>query len=80
MVVHETRGKNSNIFISWSSIWFEIFEKAHRAWKISEKTLFSGQAQVAKILNDKKYFNTGENLQGNSVFQGKRKFLKTPEW
>jgi len=35
------------------------------------------QALIAKILNDKKYFNTGEKCQGNSVFQGK--LLKIPE-
>ena len=43
---------------------------APRSWKISGQTLFSGQALIAKILNDKKYFNTGEKFQGNSVFQG----------
>ena len=44
---------------------------APRAWKISGQTLFSGQALIAKILNDKEYFNTGKKFQGNSVFQGK---------
>jgi len=48
-----------------------------RAWKFWEQTLFSGQALVAKILNDKKYFNTGKNFQGNRVFQGK--LIKNPE-
>jgi len=51
---------------------------APRAWKISRQTLFSGQALIAKILNDKKYFSTGEKCQDNSVFQGK--LLKIPEW
>jgi len=50
----------------------------HRAWKISGQTLFSGQALIAKILNDKNYYNTGENFQGNSVSQGK--LLKNAEW
>ena len=49
-----------------------------RAGKFSGQTLFSGQALIAKILNDKIYFNTGEKFQGNSVFQGK--LLKNPEW
>jgi len=44
------------------------------------KLCFSGQTQSrSKILNGEKIFNTVKNFQSNSVFQGKRKFLKIPE-
>jgi len=49
--------------------------------KNSRATLFfRASASCSKILNDKKYiFNTVKNFKANSVFQGKRKFLKNPE-
>jgi len=43
------------------------------------ETLFSGQAQVVKNPECKKYFQHSENFQGNSVFQGKGKLLKNRE-
>jgi len=43
----------------------------HRRTRRGSGGRFLGQALIAKILNDKNYFNTGEKLQGNSVFQGK---------
>ena len=39
---------------------------------------FSGQEQVAKILNDKKYIQYSGFRA--TVLQGKRKLLKNPEW
>jgi len=47
--------------------------------KISRETMFSGQAQVAQKSRMMKTLQQSENFQGNSVFQGKRKFLKNPE-
>ena len=49
--------------------------------KFSGKTLFSGQAQIVKNPECKKYIHYSENCQGNSIFffQGKRKFLKNRE-
>ena len=46
----------------------------------SGQTLFSGQAQVAQKSWMIKTFPYIEKLQGSSVFQGKRKLLKNPEW
>ena len=41
---------------------------------------FRASASCSNILNDKKcIFNTVKNLRANSVFQGKRNFLKNPE-
>jgi len=37
---------------------------------------FSKQAQVAQILNGKKYIQYSEKFQGKLCFQGKRKLLK----
>jgi len=42
-------------------------------------TLFSGQAQVVKILNVKRIFNTVKNFRATLFFQGKRKLLKNLE-
>jgi len=40
---------------------------------------FSANISCSKIQNDKKYmFNTVNS--GHTVFQGKRKLLKIPEW
>ena len=45
------------------------------------KLCFSGQAQVAqKSWIVKNMFNAVKNFRGNSVFQGKRKLLKNPEY
>ena len=42
---------------------------------------FSGQVQVAKkSWMVKNIFNTVKNFRANSIFQGKRKLLKIPEW
>jgi len=49
-------------------------------------SVFRASASCSKILNDKKYFTTVKNFRAtlffraNSVFQGKRKLLKNPEW
>jgi len=42
--------------------------------------VFRASARCSKILNDKKYFNTGKNFRAICVFQGKRKLFKNPEW
>jgi len=48
--------------------------------KIFRETLLSGQAQVVKNPECKKYIHYSEDFQGNSVFfQGKRKLLKNRE-
>jgi len=39
-------------------------------WKISGETLFSGQAQVVKYPECKKYIQYSEQFQANSVFWG----------
>ena len=50
------------------------------AWKISGETLFSGQVQVdQKSWMIKIYLQCSE-LRARSVFQGKRKLFKNPEW
>ena len=41
--------------------------------------LFRASASCSKLLNVKSIFNTVKNFRANSVFQGKRKLLKTPE-
>jgi len=41
---------------------------------------FRASAGCSKILDDKKIFQYSEKFLGNSVFQGKRKLLKNPEW
>ena len=47
-------------------------------WKISGKTVFQGKPKLAeKSWMVKNIFNTPKNLRANSVFQGKRKCLKT---
>jgi len=46
---------------------------------MSGQLCFQGKRSFSKILISKKYIQYSENFQGNSVFQGKRKFLKNPE-
>jgi len=40
---------------------------------------FRASATCSKILNVKSILNTVKKFRANSVFQGKRKFLKNPE-
>ena len=47
---------------------------------ISEKSLFSGQTQVAQKSWMIKNTYSIEWIQGKLCFQGKRKMLKNPEW
>ena len=48
--------------------------------KFQCKLCFQGKRySCSKILDDKKIFQYSEKFQGNSVFQGKRKLLKSPE-
>jgi len=51
-----------------------------RLWKISGDTPFQGQAQVAQKSWMIKNTYSVLWIQAPSVFQGKRKLLKTPEW
>jgi len=50
-------------------------------WKVSGQLCFSGQAHssCSKLLNVKHIFNPVKNSRANSVFQGKRRLLKTPK-
>jgi len=49
--------------------------------KLLGETLFSGQAQVDKNPEYKKYIHYNQNFQSNSVFfQDKGKLLKNPKW
>jgi len=41
---------------------------------------FRASASCSKILNAKSILHTVKNFRGNSVFQGKRKLFKNPEW
>jgi len=52
---------------------------AHPTWKISGQALFSGQAQVAQKSWMIKNISIQWKIQGNPVFEGKRKLLKNPE-
>jgi len=43
-------------------------------------SVFRASVCDSKLQNNKNIFNTVKNFRASSVFQGKRKLLKNPEW